>query len=151
MPLYEYSCECGTTFEKYLAVLKCSEPQPCICGRIAKKKISLPMVFIQADISYRSPIDDRPITSMKARIEDLARNGCSPYDPEQKTDYNRRHKESEEKLEKAVEETVERELATMPTRKREKLEAELQGGMTAEPIRTTPNVKPLIKEIQKYD
>ena len=36
-----------------------------------------PMVFVQPDICYDSPIDGRPITNLQARKEDLARSGVA--------------------------------------------------------------------------
>lgn len=110
----------------------------------------MPHLLIQPEISYLSPIDDRPITSKQARLQDLARSNCVPYDPDQKQDYTRRIEAQEAALEKAVDRTVESEIANMPARKREKLEAELQGGMTIDIVRTTrttPALKPIAKEI----
>jgi hypothetical protein len=52
-----------------------------------------------------------------------------------RTDYERRLRESEAQLGKKVEATIEREFATMPSVKREKLAAEIQGGLTVEPQR----------------
>lgn len=102
------------------------------------RMMSAPMIFVSRDICYDSPVDGRPITNKHARIEDLARSGCIEYDPEMKTDYSKRVVESEQKLEKQVDETVERAIATLPARQREKLEAEMQGGLTCEPQRVTP-------------
>ncbi len=107
----------------------------------------MPIVFKSQDICYDSPIDGRPITSKQARLQDLARSNCVPYDPDQKQDYTRRIEAQEAALEKAVDRTVDSEIANMPARKREKLEAELQGGMTVESVRTTPALKPIAKEI----
>ena len=42
---------------------------------------SVVMPMIQSDIEpYKSPIDGRVIGSRSARREDLARNGCVPYE-----------------------------------------------------------------------
>jgi uncharacterized protein (UPF0254 family) len=41
-------------------------------------------------------------------------------------------------LEKSVDETVDREIAVMPARKKEKLQAEMEGGLTADIARITP-------------
>ena len=104
-------------------------------------------VFVQADICYDSPIDGRPITSKQARIEDLARNNCQEYDPGMRQDYERRGKESQEKLEKIFDASVDEALALMPVRQREKLETELAGGATAEPVRVTAAAKPITTEV----
>lgn len=103
-----------------------------------KRFIDIPMMaIVQPDICYDSPIDGRPITNKYARIEDLARNGCQEYDPGMRIDQDRRVKESDERLERSFEKSIEREIALMPARKREKLQAELEGGVTAEPVRQT--------------
>lgn len=102
-----------------------------------KRFLPLPMAFIQPDICYDSPIDGRPITNKYARMEDLARNNCREYDPGQRQDYDRKVKEADERLERSFEQSIDREIALMPARKREKLQAELEGGATVEPIRQT--------------
>ena len=94
-----------------------------------------PMVFVQPDICYDSPIDGKPITSKHARIEDLARNNCQEYDPGMRQDYDRRVRESEAALEKSVEESIDREISAMPARKRELLQSELAAGADAAPVR----------------
>ena len=146
--LYEYVCENKHHFDRYLPVADYQTQQTCECGASARRIISLPMLIIAGpEICYDSPIDGQPITSMQARREDLARSGCTPYDPGRKQDYDRRHKEAEAALEKAVDETVDREVALMPARKREKLEAELQSGVSAEPIRLNAPAQPIIKDL----
>jgi hypothetical protein len=143
MPTYEYACDCGRTQDAYRKVEQRNDSPVC-CGKRMTRLISRVMGFVQGDICYDSPIDGRPITSLQARREDLARSGCRPYDPEMKTDYQRRIKESEAALDKSVDETVDRAIAQMPVRKREKLEQELiNAGVTAEPVRLSANAKPI--------
>jgi hypothetical protein len=77
-------------------------------------------------------MDGRLITSKRQRLDDLARSDCIPYDPEMKKDAARRQAESQENLEKAMDATIEKTIHEMPARKREKLTAELEGGVTAE-------------------
>ena len=137
-PIYEYVCPEGHYFDRYLPLANYAEPQRCQCGREGRKLFPRVHLIRTKDIHYDSPIDGRPITSEAARREDLARSNCQPYDPEMKTDYNRRSKDSETALEKAFDDTVDREIAAMPARKREKLEAELAGGMDVAPARFTP-------------
>ena len=147
MPIYVYECQCGTRFEQFLPVARYLEPQTCSCGKVAEKQITRPMIFVQPDICYDSPIDGRPITSMAARMEDLARSNCVPYDPDQKTDYNRRVKEGEAALEAKMEATVEAEIERMPARKRERMQAELDSGIEVETGRYTAPAKPVTTEI----
>jgi hypothetical protein len=93
------------------------------------------MVFVSQEIRYESPIDGKVITTKQQRQDDLARHGCIPYDPEMKKDAARRQVESEKKLEAAMDATIEKTIHEMPSRKREKLTAELQGGVTADYVR----------------
>lgn len=102
---------------------------------MAGERGQAPMAFVQRDICYDSPIDGRPITSMAARREDLARNNCQEYDPGMRQDYDRRVRESEAALEKSVEESIDREISAMPARKRELLQSELAAGADAAPVR----------------
>lgn len=100
-----------------------------------------PMAFVQRDICYDSPIDGKHITNKHARIEDLKRHDCIEYDPEMKTDYLRRQADQEKAIDKSVDEFVERKYEQMPSRQKEKLAAELQGGVDAEMVRITPAQK----------
>lgn len=104
-----------------------------------ERLMPIPNFFVQRDICYDSPIDGRPITSRQARIEDLARNGCTEYDPGMRQDYDRRVIEAEAKTEKAMEATVEAEISRMPAVKRERLQAELDGGLVADVARLSSN------------
>lgn len=146
-PIYEYACLGGHDFERYLPVAQYQDAQYCECGELGVRRISLPMIFVKPDICYDSPITGEPITSMAKRLDDLAKHNCEPYDPDIKQHIAEKNKREEIALEKAVDETIDREIATMPARKREKLEAELHGGMTVEPIRQTAPYKPITTEI----
>lgn len=137
IPTYSYECDCGASFDRVLPLADYNAPQTCECGKTATKVISAPQLMISQDIHYQSPIDGRPITSMRARADDLARSNCVPYDPGQRQDYDRRIKESEAALDRAIDETVEKHIETMPGEKRERLQAELDSGLTAEPERRT--------------
>ena len=79
----------------------------------------------QEECRYTSPIDDKPITTWAQRLDDLDRHNCQPYDPEMKTDYHQRQKDSDASLDKAVEESVEEAIAKMPTKQRGQLHKEL--------------------------
>ncbi len=135
MPVYEYLCQYGHTFERVLPVAEYKSRQFCHCGSIGSKVISAPTVFASKGVCYDSPIDGRPITSMKARRDDLARNNCTEYDPEIKKDYTRRIEREQLQLERSVEATVEATIEKMPVRKREQLESELRSGADCAPER----------------
>ena len=147
MPIYEYVCSCGAEFERHLPVEDYNEPQECECGLVAKRIISRPMlVKVSEDICYDSPVTGEPITSMKARKEDLAKNECIPYDPGMKQDYHRRIEDSEKQLEKKFDSAIEAEIANMPAVKREKLESELRHN-DVDVVRQTANTKPIETDI----
>lgn len=139
--LYEYECERGHVFERVLPLHRYAEPQTCDCGAASHKILSAVRGFVQKDICYDSPIDGRPITSMRARRDDLARNNCVEYDPEIKKDYHARVEREQAKLEASIEATVEQEIEKMPARKRERLDAELRGGADVTPERRTAPFK----------
>lgn len=139
MPKYEFSCSNGHSFEEFLPVARMQTPYACPCGARTRRLITAPLlVLAQAECRYDSPIDGTPITSWSQRREDLARHNCQEYDPQMKTDYLRRQKESEQALEREVDESVEKAIAQMPYRERARLHSELvEQGMTAEVERLT--------------
>jgi len=145
MATYVYECPNGHTFERILRIADYAKPQKCQCGRRGRKIITAPTVFASKDICYDSPIDGRPITSMKARLDDLARNNCTEYDPEIKKDYARRVEREQVQLERSVEATVEETIQKMPVRKRERLEAELRAGADVAPERMAAPFKTVKK------
>ena len=135
MPTYEFVCPEGHRFDRILKVADYNVPQGCSCGLYAKRQISIPMVFVSQDIRYESPIDGKVITTRQQRLDDLARNDCVPYDPEMKVDAARKREREDKALESAMDATVEKTVHEMPVKKREKLAAEIQGGLTPEVIR----------------
>lgn len=138
MPTYEYHCTAGHHFERVLPVANYRDTQTCNCGAEGRRILSLPMLKVSPDVHYDSPVDGRPITSMKKRREDLARNNCQPYDPEMKKDVDTFHRREAERMDKAVDATVESIYEKMPAAKKEKLANELLGGADAQPTRGTP-------------
>lgn len=145
MPQYVYACpSCGDRIMRWCTVriftddpqMQCTE-----CDSAMDVVIHAPiLVKAAADVCYDSPIDGSHITSWQKRQEDLKRNGCTPYDPEMKTDYHARIKASEAALDQTIESSVEEAIEKMPTAKRGKLMSEMtQQGMSADVIRTVPN------------
>lgn len=137
MPTYSHRCDNGHEFDLFLRFADLVNDQICECGRPATRLIRAPMIFVQQDVCYDSPIDGRAITNRQARIEDMKRAGCVEYDPGMRVDQDRRLQESEAKLEKNIEQTLDGAIHQMPARKRELLESELKSGVTAEPVRLT--------------
>ncbi len=131
MPLYSFLCNKGHKFELVLKVAEYNLPQTCECGEKAKRQVTTAMIT-PAFEDYESPIDGSPITSKKKRIEDMARNDCVPYESSLRQESTRNMKVEEAALEKAVDETVEREISKMPSDKRLSLEKELAAGANLE-------------------
>lgn len=140
MPTHDHFCAvCDSYEERYVPIAELAEPQIHSCGASMQRVfLRPPMTFVQPDYRYTSPVDGRPITNYHEHLEELARTDTVVYEPGIKQDQERNARRREEALEQAIEQTVDREIATMPAVKREKLAAELEGGMTAEPVRVTP-------------
>lgn len=95
------------------------------------------MTIIRPEFGYESPTTGNIITSDKARREDLARSGCIEYDPEMKTDQKRKAIESEAKLDKSFDETIDKAISTLSSDKRARLENEMASGLDVDVVRTT--------------
>lgn len=160
MPTHDFLCRSGHVTEAFVAhgvdwlpCPKCLDIESGVMGEFfpkAARKVFLraPLSFVREDVCYESPIDGRPITSHQQHVEDLARSDCVVYESGIKQDQDRNSRLREEALERSVDETVDREIAMMPAVKREKLVAELEGGLTATPERGTVPSRPIVTEIQ---
>jgi len=126
MPIYVYECSQGHQTEAYLLFADHQPTLRCACGVWAQQIMTAPLlVSATPEVCYDSPIDGRPITSMAARREDLARTGCVPYDPEQKTDLLDRRKAEDAALDRSIDASVEAAIEKMPTKRRAQLHSEL--------------------------
>lgn len=131
--IYEYECKNAHRFEvvcnlsEFKSRRKCPE-----CKKLAGIRIAAVKGFTRQDCVYDCPRTGKPITSYAQHRDNLARLGCQEYDPEMKTDAANFRKENEAQLDRAVEETVERQIETMPGHKRERLGKELESGASLE-------------------
>jgi putative FmdB family regulatory protein len=136
VPTYEYLCDtCGSKFDRTLPVAMYASLQHCKCGAAARKLISAPAVFVPQDICYDSPIDGRPITSMQARIEDLKRADCVPWEPGIAQDGERRKREEEAALDAKIDATVDQFIDALPEHKKTELANELAAGSDVDFVR----------------
>lgn len=130
MPIYTYVCDNGHQFDKFLKLSDYREPQRCECGAESKKKI-MP-TQINCDIQpwdyYESPASGKPITSYKERDRDMKEHGCVDYEPSMTKHTTNHMKTEDDKLEKKIDDFVEKSIQEMPVRKKEKLESELNAG-----------------------
>jgi hypothetical protein len=88
-----------------------------------------------APSGYESPATGQIITNNRQRINDLASSGCIEYEPGMRQDADRRVVDDDKALDKAVDDTVDREIAAMPVKNRERLDVEMALGMNAETVR----------------
>ena len=135
MPLYEYKCpSCQARFERVLPLARYAEPQTCSCGAVADKLLSAPAIFTDFE-GYRCPVSGDWIEGRKAHEENLKKHGCRVLEPGEREQAERARKAADEALEKSVEDTAGRLVASLPQRKLEKLASELEAGVTATVVR----------------
>lgn len=135
MPLYEYKCLNGHKFSRVLPLKDYKEVQYCECGIVAEKVLSLPQVFVRAEVHYRCPITDIPITSAKAHEENLKKHGCRVYESGETEAFKRRRQKEDEALEERISETAVQIVEQLPSETREQLGRELESGLTPTTMR----------------
>lgn len=136
MPLYSLKCENGHKFDRFIKLADLDQVQWCECEAIAHRQVTAP--FVQSDLpAYISPITGEPVEGRKARREDLVRHGCVEFEPGMREQNDYRRRQADDKLESAVEETIESEISKMPARKRELLEQEVRAGAGLEYTRNS--------------
>jgi hypothetical protein len=84
MPVYEYECaHCGRTDDKINSVETRHSAAP-TCHGWMQLVISPVRGIVRFPAAggreYTSPVTGKPITTEKARRDDLARSGCRPYE-----------------------------------------------------------------------
>lgn len=108
MPLYTFRCgQCGSTVTEFRKIADRNDGPECRHGpgaiRMARV-IEAPAVH--ADLpGYTSPIDGRWIEGRRARMEDLKRNNCRPWEgmEAEKKEAERRANEVDHGFEKKIE------------------------------------------------
>lgn len=117
MPMYTTKCAgCGRTQVIFRHVAERDADLP-LCHGVMARIVEAPAV--QADLpGYTSPIDGRWIEGRRARIEDLKRNNCRPWEgmETERREAEKRADEADRQFEKVIEAGV----------------AEVYNGMSAE-------------------
>lgn len=140
MPLYDYRCPfCGSRREVMLklAELEAAEVHCLKCDQPTVRQLSAPRVSVDYP-GYNCPVTGKWIEGRRAHIENLAATGCRVLEPGEKEGTARARKESDQALDRAVDDHVEQTIHSMDTRKRERLIAEVQGGIDATFVRQSP-------------
>lgn len=127
MPLYDIECSAGHRTEQSIPLANFSDPVICSCGLPGRRVISAPM-FTVDDTGYTCPVTDKWIGSKREHRENLARQGCRVLESGEHEAAARYRAEEEARFDKALDETVEREIEAMPSAKKEALHNELVNG-----------------------
>lgn len=129
MPLYDIRCsQSQTIFERFIPLANFEEPIICACGATAHRCISKPMFSVD-NTGYDCPVTGKWIGSKREHQENLKEQGCRVLEPGEKEQNEKRRANEEAAVEKAVDQTVEHEIDTMPSIKKEKLFNELESGL----------------------
>lgn len=141
MPMYDYRCNsCGRVFDVLKPIAELDNAQQCVCASYDTQRL-LSAPHISPDYApYDCPITGKRIEGRKAHFENLRKHGCRVLEPGETEQSRQWARQEDAKFEAGIGETVERFIEQLPTRKREILAAELQSGLTAEVVRSTPNL-----------
>ncbi|WP_216661165.1 hypothetical protein [Ralstonia sp. 3N] len=107
MPIYTCQCACGRKETIFRHVSKRDENLPTCCQGVMQRIVEAPAV--QTDLpGYQSPIDGRWIEGRRARMEDLKRSNCRPWEgmEAEKKEAERRANEVDHKFERVIEQGV---------------------------------------------
>ena len=115
MPLYEYLCDGGHRVEAFRPMAESAEDTICHCGATAKRVPSLVRVFGDYE-GYESPVSGKWIEGKRARLEDLKRTGCRPYEEGEREQAVVRRAAEERELDRSIDESVERAAAELRIR-----------------------------------
>lgn len=140
MPIYVFDClGCGERVERYLPLKQYRDAQFHLelCAGVLEKRI-LP-AMVRGDLpGYESPITGEWIEGRRARMEDLRRHNCRPYEDGEREYHERVRKQEEATLDAKIDDEVDRQIAQMPARKRELLTQEVLSGADLAVSRSTP-------------
>lgn len=127
MPLYDIRCTEGHVSEAFIPLEKFEEPIFCACHSPAQRLISAPMFTVEG-VGYNCPISGKWIGSKREHRENLAQHDCRVLETGETELSRQARKRSDDQLDKAIEDTVEREFEAMPSAKKEQLSNELVNG-----------------------
>lgn len=125
MPLYDIICEAsGAKSERIIKLSDFDAPIFCACGSRARRAISAPMFSVDKT-GYTCPVTGKWIGSKRAHEENLKHQGCRVLE-EGETSAAAKFREAEEaKFDRKIEDTVEREIESWDSAKKEQLHNEL--------------------------
>ena len=125
MPLYDIKCSASSqVFERMIKLHDFEAPIICTCGSPAIRVISRPMFTID-NVDYTCPVTDKWIGSKNAHRDNLRKQGCRVLEPGEKEASTRNRANEELSFERSIEDTVEREIESYPSDKKERLYNEM--------------------------
>jgi putative FmdB family regulatory protein len=127
MPLYDCLCSQGHKFERFIKLADFEAPIICDCHATARRVISAPL-FTVDNTDYTCPVTGKWIGSRGEHRENLQRQGCRVLEPGETALSQRRKQEAEEAFDRRIEDTVEREIESYSSAKKEQLHNELVNG-----------------------
>lgn len=139
MPLHDFQCARGHTFEFWEKPKDLQQFRLCHCGMLARKVFLAPPLIANDLPGYISPATGAWIEGRVAREEDLRRSGCRPYEVGERQEFIRRKQAEEAQLDSAIEQTVDETISQMPVVKRDRLAAEMEAGVDAVVMRQLSN------------
>ena len=125
MPTYLYQClECTTKLEAFRKMADLNDTPLCEeCGSETKKIMNVCNIgsySAKPMETYLSPVTGKPITSQRQRQYDMESNGCRPWEgiKQEKKAVARQRKYNDDKLDKAVETSLNKQVGQMDSKKR---------------------------------
>lgn len=136
MPIYAYKCTgCGTKRDIFKPIADLDRVEACTdCDFVMRRQVAAPMVLGDYP-PYECPITGKLIEGRRAHLENLKQHGCRVLEPGETDAVRRNAAAADAALDKSVENTAEEFVATLPSVKREKLIAELEGGLDVQVTR----------------
>ncbi len=127
MPLYNYICPVHGEFDQFAKLEDYQKPAACSCGEISPRGLSVPH-FTVDNVGYNCPITNEWIGSKRQHSENLAKHGCRVLETGETEAAAARRAREDARLDKLIEDHVEREFETFPSDKKEQLHNELLNG-----------------------
>lgn len=128
MPLYDIRCNrSGSKFERFIPLANFEEPIICACHSPATRLISTPLFSVDKT-DYACPVSGKRIGSKREHQENLKQQDCRVLEPGESDQAAKRREADDRALDKAIENTVEREIESYSSAKREQLANELVNG-----------------------
>lgn len=130
MPIHDFKCPKCDFFAEDVVFFEAKAPQCPECGVPMGVFYQKPPI-VRGDIpEYTCPVTGKLISGRKAHEENLKAQGCRVLETGETEAVSRKRAEEEKVLDRALEETIGRELSTYSPQKLEKLAVELAHGAT---------------------